>query len=245
MLMISILILIVVIDDKSSGKGEVHIEPGDSYIYFRDCDTEIYGWDSYNTTYFFLPSFAGNASLDYSHTQLKMYDEDGELLEHPETGKVLNVLIEKESGEKIPYHVAFYCSENLYTIQLELENGTIWDIDHDVYTPTKIRVISPGGTVEYEEDEARIKGRGNTSWAFSMKKPYEIKLTKETALAGMKASHKWELLSNQLDKTRMLNKIAFDTAKKSAWSTLSSQIGSISMWTENMRETICCVMSHI
>lgn len=213
-LVIVLLLVKINIDDKNISKAEVHIEPGSSYICINGKDVTVHGWDSYNVTYFFFPSYATFSSLDYSHSDKKIYTENGELLENPETGKILDVMIGDEKGETIPYRVAFFCSENLYTVQLEMEEDTIQNVEQGIYTPTEVKIISPGGIVEYKDSNAQIKGRGNTSWAFSMKKPYEIRLSEETALAGMKPSNKWTLLSNQLDKTRMLNKIVYDTSKE-------------------------------
>lgn len=200
-------------DRMDTGKGMVHIEPGASYIYLEDCDIRINGWDSYNVTYFFFPSYAKISSLDYTDTEFKIYSPEGSLLEHPETGKILDVMVGNKMEELTPYKVAFFCSGNLYTVQLEMPDNSLQDIERGIYIPTSIKVISPEGNVEYAEGSAEIKGRGNSSWEFSLKKPYEIRLPSEVSLAGMKASNKWTLLSNQLDKTRMLNKIVFDTSK--------------------------------
>ena len=71
----------------------------------------------------------------------------------------------------------------------------------------------------------KIKGRGNTTWAWP-KKPYRIKLDKKTNLFGMGKNKNWVLLANYLDECSM----RYSTAVK-----LSKEIGLTTMdcvWTD-------------
>lgn len=71
----------------------------------------------------------------------------------------------------------------------------------------------------------KIKGRGNTTWAWP-KKPYRIKLDKKTNLFGMGKNKNWVLLANYLDECSM----RYSTAVK-----LSNEIGLTTMdcvWTD-------------
>jgi hypothetical protein len=53
-----------------------------------------------------------------------------------------------------------------------------------------------------------IKGRGNTTWRMP-KKPYSIKLSKNTELSSMPAHRRWNLLANYADKTLLRTEISF------------------------------------
>ncbi|RYF96870.1 MAG: hypothetical protein EON94_15730, partial [Caulobacteraceae bacterium] len=69
-----------------------------------------------------------------------------------------------------------------------------------------------GTGVEAAEGALEIRGRGNSTWDWP-KKPYRVKLTNATALAGMPASRHWVLLANHADKTLMRNDLAFTLSR--------------------------------
>lgn len=58
-----------------------------------------------------------------------------------------------------------------------------------------------------------IRGRGNSTWTMSDKKPYKIKLNQKRALLGMSTDKEWALLANYADKSLMRNYIAFEIAR--------------------------------
>jgi len=57
-----------------------------------------------------------------------------------------------------------------------------------------------------------IRGRGNTSWDYP-KKPYRIKLEKESNLFGLAPYKSWILLAEYLDGSMLYNSIPFEMAK--------------------------------
>lgn len=61
-------------------------------------------------------------------------------------------------------------------------------------------------------NDARIRGRGNSSWG-QPKKPYKLKLDKKTALYGMTKGKDWAILANYADKTLLRNALAFCMAR--------------------------------
>ena len=65
----------------------------------------------------------------------------------------------------------------------------------------------------------QIKGRGNTSWAYSQK-PYKIKLDKSTNLFGFGKNKHWVLLSNYLDQSMMRNVTASQISSKLGLTTM-------------------------
>ena len=60
---------------------------------------------------------------------------------------------------------------------------------------------------------AKVKGRGNSTWTYP-KKPYAFKLDAESAIMGMPAEKRWDLLANYIDRTDMRNAIGFEIARK-------------------------------
>lgn len=76
--------------------------------------------------------------------------------------------------------------------------------------------ISIDGKGEYSDysGTGRIRGRGNSSWAWYDKKPYKFKLDEKSKLLGLEKAKNWNLLANYRDVTDMMNVFAFETARK-------------------------------
>ena len=189
------------------------IESGKSRIYIEEYNSFYNEYDNNGIVYFFLPSYIDIGELDYSRSPVAIYNETGELLTSPEYNKITEVLMPDDNGEMVRFPIAFYRSSGLYTVELGLHGAELSDIEHGIYIPASIKMITPDGRVEYYEEEACIKGRGNSTWA-GEKRPYEIKTDRRIKLFGTKPSDKWVLLANWLDGSCICNKMVFDTAKK-------------------------------
>lgn len=82
-------------------------------------------------------------------------------------------------------------------VYVETENRQIID-QKDTYIPSKIWI---DGVVDGFEDlaseakplDAGIRGRGNSSWKYFLKKPYKIKFDKKQTVLGMSKSKHWAL----------------------------------------------------
>lgn len=59
----------------------------------------------------------------------------------------------------------------------------------------------------------RIKGRGNSTWAWSYKVPYIVKYEEDVSLLGLNKGKKWVLLANYSDKSLIRNYVALEMAK--------------------------------
>lgn len=59
------------------------------------------------------------------------------------------------------------------------------------------------------EADLQIKGRGNSTWIDSPKKPYRLKFYEKIPLLGEHEDKSWVLLANYFDKTMLRNAIAF------------------------------------
>lgn len=62
-------------------------------------------------------------------------------------------------------------------------------------------------------DSARFRGRGNSSWGYSEKKPYRFKLDKSHPLLGGAKGKSWVLLSQPMRGSLLTNPIAFRAAQ--------------------------------
>lgn len=69
-------------------------------------------------------------------------------------------------------------------------------------------MINADGAVEYLGEFDKINGRGNSSWDYSKKKPYNLKLPQKSDLFGLGKAKKWALVSNYLDHPMIRNSVA-------------------------------------
>ena len=90
-------------------------------------------------------------------------------------------------------------------------NGTITKENSTIGTLTE---ITSNGDI-LTETPITIKGRGNTTWNTSDKKPYKVKMSKKHQLAGMPAEKSWIFLSNPLDSSMLRNEVGFQFSRMS------------------------------
>ncbi len=190
----------------------IDVVPGGSKLYIEDDDLVINGWDSYGVTYFFIPSYAKITKISYERSGLKIYDKDGSLLETPRFNTEQEVTVESGDGQRIPYKIGFFQSDNLYTINLDISDYEFDRLSRENYIPLSINVLSPSGTKVCADNKAMIKGRGNSTWEQVLKKSFDIRLSEKYSLLNETKSEKWVLLANAIDNTKICNKMAFDTA---------------------------------
>ena len=67
-------------------------------------------------------------------------------------------------------------------------------------------MLGADGSTVYSGDIEKFEAHGNSSWDYSMKKPYHFKLPQKADLYGMGKAKKWVLISNYLDHSMLRNK---------------------------------------
>ncbi len=77
------------------------------------------------------------------------------------------------------------------------------------YAGQTVVLTDASGSVNLSQTDVEIKGRGNTSWVYSDKKPYQIKFSKKQTVLGMAKAKKWVLLANSFDDSMLRNSAAF------------------------------------
>ena len=78
---------------------------------------------------------------------------------------------------------------------------------------TKITLTSAATPALNHSDSAKFRGRGNSSWVISHKKPYRFKLDKSHALLGGAKGKAWVLLSQPMLGSLLTNPIGFRAAQ--------------------------------
>lgn len=76
-----------------------------------------------------------------------------------------------------------------------------------------IKIYKGINNIVYQNNALSIRGRGNSSWVYSDKKPYALKLENKAEILGMAKSKRWALLANYADRTLMRNRIVNEIAQ--------------------------------
>ena len=98
------------------------------------------------------------------------------------------------------------------TVYIETENRQAITSKED-YIKCTFVYVDQGEATRYENTQ--IRGRGNSSWWNSAKKPYRIKFAKKQPLLGddFANAKSWPLLANHGDKTMIRNALTYDLGR--------------------------------
>ena len=141
-------------------------------------------------------------ALMYSHAQMVNIYANGEVLHSYRVTDIDSIKIEKLS-ETNNLPVVYITTPG----QVEIESKEEW------LSGTRIKIVLPDGTVDYEGTNDNVRGRGNTTWLYP-KKPYAIKLDKKASILGMPKHKRWVLLANWMDRTLLRNHVAFELSRR-------------------------------
>ncbi len=91
-------------------------------------------------------------------------------------------------------------------------------VKHTASAKGTVQIYDAQFQLVYEGDVDALKGRGNTTWDWTAKKPYQMKLKKKADLmdpaGGTEKAKKWLLLSNPFDPTLIRNSMIYAFAKE-------------------------------
>lgn len=87
-------------------------------------------------------------------------------------------------------------------------------VSKDDYLNCKISISNTKEEFELENESARIKGRGNSTWFEYSKKPYKIKFDNKVDLFGNGKAKEWTLIANHGDQSLMRNYLAYTLASQ-------------------------------
>lgn len=104
---------------------------------------------------------------------------------------------------------------NTGCIYLNTLRGGLDELDANkglIETGSALMLNSDGG-IEYKGYIEKLTAHGNSSWDYSLKKPYNIKLASKANLYGMGKFKKWILLGNYLDHSMLRNKTTIEMSR--------------------------------
>ena len=99
----------------------------------------------------------------------------------------------------------------VFTINITTNGGKAVSTKTE-YVPCYVSVDGKGEYDDYS-GPAKIRGRGNSTWAWYDKKPYRIKLDEKHKMLGLAKNRDWVLLANWRDPTDLMNAYVFEVAK--------------------------------
>ena len=164
-------------------------------------------WD--DCRYLFLPATAdrNNIVITYSSDDM-LYLNDKPV----KSGEVTGLLAENDvfsvrTGGKDCGYLKIMQSD-IGCIFLSTSHNGLDELDNNrniTETGTVLMLNENGGT-EYSGVIEKLTAHGNSSWDYSKKKPYNLKLPEKVNLYGMGKAKKWSLLSNYIDHSMLRNK---------------------------------------
>lgn len=124
------------------------------------------------------------------------------------------VTVTDENGKTSKYRIITKSAAKLPVIVIETDNNASIESKEE-YVDATVSVESDfsDGLPSFAKSDAKIKGRGNSTWYWSEKKPYLIKYEDEVSLLGLNKGKRWVLLSNYNDKSLLRNYVALEMAK--------------------------------
>lgn len=100
------------------------------------------------------------------------------------------------------------CIPNVY---IKTADGKL-PTSRSTYKNATIRIDGAGIFPDFDEADTQIRGRGNTSWSNSSKKPYRLKFAEKGKPFGLTKGRNWVLLANNQHKSALTNAIAMQVA---------------------------------
>jgi hypothetical protein len=97
-------------------------------------------------------------------------------------------------------------------------DGYDTEISHDSYTDCTITLDNCDSAYELDNEDAEIRGRGNTSWYGNNdwyelpKKPFKIRFAQSVDLLGNGSYTEWTLIANCIDQSLSRDYLAYNTA---------------------------------
>ena len=96
-------------------------------------------------------------------------------------------------------------------------------ISKDEYLKCNVSVTNANYEFRFDNKDAKIKGRGNSTWNMP-KRPYKLKFDKKIDLFGNGEAKTWVLLANYCDKSLLRNHIAYNLGAKMGLETTTTSV---------------------
>lgn len=171
-------------------------------------------WDDCH--YVFLPVTADRSALIITYSSDETLYLDGQAIKSGETTSLL--------GDSDVFQITVgdtdcgtlrIMQSNLGCIYLSTSHGGTETLDSNrsITETGSTLMLNASGKTEYSGEYEKLTAHGNSSWDYSKKKPYNLKLPQKENLYGMGKAKKWTLLANYLDHSMLRNKLTEEMCK--------------------------------
>ncbi len=171
-----------------------------------------------NIYYIFIPSYAGIEDLEMECQQFvssSVSGEDADITTFPLNEDITLKL--KNFGKSEEYTFQFLQSENLPTMYIETESGSMDYVNEDKENEedASVLIVAPDGEITFSE-LSTISGRGNSTWSEwnAKKRPYNLEFDYAVNLFGETNAATWCLLANYSDDSEIRNAISYYAARE-------------------------------
>lgn len=177
--------------------------------------------------YIFLPATADRNDLVITYTAEDTLRLNGEAVT---SGRHTSILASNDEfditvGDRDCGTLKIMQSE-LGCIYLSTSTGGLDFLDGSRYrteSGTALMLDANGGTV-YSGDIGKLSAHGNSSWDYSKKKPYNLKLPQKANLYGMGKAKKWALISNYLEHSMIRNRVTDEISREAGMDTVLDSV---------------------
>ena len=118
-------------------------------------------------------------------------------------------------GREVPVRIDWLTDKaaSVPRIDIDIEGG-LMVTSKDYYLNAVISFTGNGVWNDYDfQDSVQIKGRGNSSWTYSSKKPYRLKFFESVKPFGMKKGKNWNLIPQAQPGSLLTNPVAQKIAR--------------------------------
>lgn len=112
-----------------------------------------------------------------------------------------------DRGKKTNYTINLLAFTGLPVVTITAE-AEADKINKDDWVVGTVKIDGMGKFDDYE-GPLSVRGRGNTTWKYYPKKPFNIKLDTKDPILGMPKHKRWSLLANYRDRTSLRNNVTF------------------------------------
>lgn len=208
-------------EESDEMKGRAIVPDTDFAISVTGVELKLWKSEKNGKYYLFVPNNISIPDLTFKVSGITFdsistgsYDAETEIISGAFSGNNSSVTIKSKTGNS--YDVIVMQAPDTASVMITLNGTTLSEIHRNSkeikYPGNTVQVIDTAGGV-LERGNVEIKGRGNTTWVSSNKKPYQIKFESKESVLGMTKAKKWVLLANAFDETMMRNEVAFATSR--------------------------------
>lgn len=203
-------------DDDNDEQAQEMQSVSDFSVRITESSSVKWYYDAEDCAYYLLlPACADLNALTVSFSAQESVFLDGKEIESGDTLSLEeNYRHTLASGEE---SAALYVmrSQNIPAMFVYTESGSMSNINANKYyrEAGTMLLLNSDGTAQYDGGLESIGGRGNSSWGYSPKRPYNIKMTDKAALCDMGKSRKWALISTYLEQSMMRNSVSYDLGR--------------------------------